>query len=71
MDFVAVTPEGEVGFGYYCDDVALKGEHFRVDCLAPSRVMRIHNKNGFRVTGTPATIEFIEYAQGRDETGAG
>lgn len=61
MDFVAITENGEkVGFGGVCDDVALKGNGFRMDCLYPSRIIRIWNNEPFIVSEDISSIDFIE-----------
>lgn len=61
MDFVAVTEDGEkVGFGGVCDDVAFEGNHFKMDCLHPSRIIRIWNREPFIVSKGISSIDFIE-----------
>ena len=61
MDFVAITEDGEkVGFGGCCDDVTLKGNGFRMDCLYPSRIIRIWNREPFIVSVGISSINFIE-----------
>lgn len=61
MDFVADTEEGLVRFGGSCDDVSLKGEHFRMDCLYPSRIIRIWNtKRRFTISHDLSSIDFTE-----------
>lgn len=61
MDFVARTTDGElVRFGGGCDLVEFKGEHFRMDCFHPSRIINIWNRNPFKITYDISSIEFIE-----------
>lgn len=62
MDFVAVTRNGDyIRFGGCCDDVRLKGEHFRMDCDFKSKLLRIWNdEKSFTVTKDLGTIDFIE-----------
>lgn len=60
MDFVAETEDGLVGFGGGCDDVSFKGEHFRMDCTFPSRIIHIWNRRGFTITTDLSSIDFIE-----------
>ena len=61
MDFVAVTKNGKVRFGGSCDDVKLDGNHFRIDCDYPSRIVHIWNyKKTFTILRDLSTIDFIE-----------
>lgn len=61
MDFVATTTDGEqIRFGGGCDVVEFKGEHFRMDCTYPNRIINIWNRNPFSITHDLSTIEFIE-----------
>lgn len=61
MDFVAITEDGEkVGFGGVCDAVEFQGNGFRMDCLHPSRIIRIWNRNPFIVSAGISSIDFIE-----------
>ena len=64
MDLVAVTDRDQgnraVRFGGGCDDIMLKGNHFRIDCEYPSRIIRIWNEREFSVTSDLSSIYFVE-----------
>lgn len=60
MDFVAETSSGQIGFGLHCDDVSFEGKHFRMDCIHPSGIIRIWNRNKFSVSGDVSSISFSE-----------
>ncbi len=61
MDFVAQTPDGLVGFGGICDDVAFEGKNFRMDCEYPSRIIHICCKKKFSISCDISSITFTEY----------
>ena len=66
MDFVAEfadTTKPLVRFGGGCDDVCLDGAHFRVDCVHPSRILRIWNRRKFSVSSDVSSIYFRENKQ--------
>lgn len=63
MRMVATKRVGDTteftGVGYSCDDVMLKGSHFRIDCV--DGITHIWNSYGsFTVTEDLSTIDFIE-----------
>lgn len=65
MDFVASFNGNKgkpmVRFGGGCDDVRLKGSHFRMDCEYPSRIIRIWNDSrSFYITHDISSIDFVE-----------
>ena len=62
MDFVAVSDgKSPVRFGGGCDDVLLNGNHFRIDCEYPSRIIRIWNdRTSFSITSDLSSIHFVE-----------
>lgn len=65
MDFVASFKEYKgkpmVRFGGGCDDVRLKGNHFRIDCEYPSRIIHIWNdRTSFSVSCDISSIDFVE-----------
>lgn len=61
MDFVAEFEDGsKTRFGCCCDDVSFKGEHFRMDCLYPSGIIRIWNLNCFSISPDLSSIDFTE-----------
>ena len=65
MDFVALVDRDHgnraVRFGGVCDDISLKGNHFRIDCEYPSRIIRIWNdRTSFSVSCDISSIEFVE-----------
>lgn len=65
MDFVASfnADKGKpmVRFGGECDDVRLKGSHFRIDCEYPSRIIRIWNdRASFSISRDLSSINFVE-----------
>lgn len=61
MDFVAITVDGKkVGFGGVCNSVEFQGNWFRMDCLHPSRIIRIWNRKPFIVSVGISSIDFIE-----------
>ena len=65
MDLVAVTDRDHgnraVRFGGGCDDISLRGNHFRIDCEHPSRIIRIWNSHGtFLITDDLSSIHFVE-----------
>lgn len=62
MDFVAEFKDSDklVRFGGGCDDVKLSGTHFKVDCLYPSRIIHIWNRQGFSITDDLSSIDFVE-----------
>lgn len=43
-----------------CDDISFEGEHFRMDCMHPSGIIRVWNRKGFTVTEDLSSISFIE-----------
>ena len=48
-------------FGGECDDVRLKGNHFRIDCEYPSRIIRIWNDStSFSTSHDISSIDFVE-----------
>lgn len=68
MDFVAITPEGPIGFGGRCDDVGFEGSHFRMDCDYPSRTIHIWNSRGaFTISRDLSSIYFTEERNGREK----
>jgi len=65
MDFVAAfngnKKRPKVRFGGGCDDVRLNGNHFRIDCEYPSRIIRIWNdRTSFYITHDLSSIDFVE-----------
>lgn len=65
MDFVAsfngYKGKPMVRFGGGCDDVRLKGNHFRIDCEYPSRIIHIWNdRTSFSVSCDISSIDFVE-----------
>ena len=63
MDFIASFNEkGKqmIRFGGNCDDVSLIGNHFRIDCEYPSRIIRIWNDRRFYITSDLSSIYFVE-----------
>lgn len=65
MDFVASFNWNKgkpmVRFGGECDDVRLKGNHFRIDCEYPSRIIRIWNdRTTFFISHNISSIDFVE-----------
>lgn len=62
MDFIATFKDRDpVRFGGGCDVVLFDGNHFRMDCEYPSRVIRIFNIcNTFSVSADLSTIYFKE-----------
>lgn len=72
MDFVAEFKDKEkplVRFGGGCDDVSFEGTHFRMDCLHPSRIIRIWNKKGFIISSDVSSIIFTENAEPKEIEG--
>lgn len=70
MEFVAEFKDKEkplVRFGGGCDDVSFEGEHFRMDCLYPSKIIRIWNRNGFSVSADLSSINFTENKWGDEK----
>jgi len=61
MDFVAVTPDGLVGFGGICDVVSFEGSHFQMDCDYPSRIIHIWCRRKFSISNDISSISFTEY----------
>ncbi len=65
MDFVA-SFDGNKGkpmvrFGGVCDDIRLNGNHFRIDCEYPSRIIRIWNdRTSFSITPDLSSINLME-----------
>ena len=50
-----------VRFGGGCDDVRMKGSHFRIDCEYPSRIIRIWNdRTSFSISRDVSSIDFAE-----------
>ena len=48
-------------FGGGCDDVRLNGNHFRIDCEYPSRIIRIWNdRTSFSISHDLSSIDFVE-----------
>lgn len=60
MDFVAETSSGLVGFGGGCDSVSFDGGHFRMDCIYPSGIIRIWNRQKFSISNDHSSIIFLE-----------
>ena len=65
MDLVASFNSNKkksmVRFGGGCDDVRLHGNHFRMDCEYPSRIIRIWNdRTSFYITSDLSSINFVE-----------
>ena len=65
MDFVASFNGNKgkpmVRFGGGCDVVRLNGNHFRIDCEYPSRIIRIWNdRTSFSISHDISTIDFVE-----------
>ena len=63
MDFIAGFSKNKpmVRFGGGCDDVRLKGNHFRIDCEYPSRIIRIWNdRTSFSISHDLSSIDFVE-----------
>lgn len=61
MDFVASKNGDLVRFGGGCDDVSLRGAHFRMDCDYKTKLIRIWNgKGSFTITHDISSITFIE-----------
>jgi hypothetical protein len=46
--------------GGCCDDISFEGEHFRMDCMHPSGIIRIWNRRGFTITEDLSSISFVE-----------
>lgn len=50
-----------IRFGGGCDDVRLKGKHFRIDCEYPSRIIHIWNDTtSFSISHDLSSIDFEE-----------
>lgn len=64
MDFVAEFPPDSnkpmIRFGGGCDSVWLEGSHFMMDCIYPSKIVRIWNRHGFSISNDGSDIRFIE-----------
>lgn len=58
MDCVALSKGKRTRFGGGCDDIALEGSHFRIDC--DSAGLRIWNRKGFSVSHDLSSICFTE-----------
>lgn len=62
MDFVATFADGRkmVRFGGGCDDVSLRGEHFRMDCDYPSGIIHIWSHRTFSISSDCSSVDFVE-----------
>ena len=66
MNLIATFYGGKqpVLFAQVCDDISLEGEHFRIDCSYPHRIIHIWNsrswKKGFRIEQGISSISFVE-----------
>lgn len=61
IDFVAESNEGLFRCGGGTDAIHLQGEHFSVDCLYPSGIIHIWNRNKFMITEDLSSVDLIEY----------
>lgn len=46
--------------GGWCEDISFEGEHFRMDCMHPSGIIRVWNRSGFTITEDLSSISFVE-----------
>lgn len=71
FDIFACVPDGTHDYndqgkvfifkcGGYCDDISFEGEHFRMDCMHPSGIIRVWNRRGFTITEDLSSISFVE-----------
>lgn len=72
FDIFACVPDGTphdygnqakifvVKCGGWCDDISFEGEHFRMDCMHPSGIIRIWNPLGFTITEDLSSVSFVE-----------
>lgn len=43
-----------------CDDISFEGTHFRMDCMYPSGVIRVWNRQTFSISEDLSSISFEE-----------
>ena len=61
IDLVAMKEDGTlVRCGGGCDDISFRGNGFRMDCIYPSRIIRIWNNKHFVITPDVSSIDFEE-----------